>query len=81
MSDFGRTKKEAKRNYQDFVEKVDVKALENPSRPMTEEFLLGDADFVDWVKETFLAGIAEEVLQNRRLRHRLDGIKRRIFKM
>lgn len=55
MSNFGRTKKEAKRNYQDFVEKVDVKALENPSKQVTGGFLLGDADFVNWVKETFLS--------------------------
>lgn len=55
MSNFGRTKKEANRNYQDFVEKVDVKALENPSKQVTGGFLLGDADFVNWVKETFLS--------------------------
>ena len=60
LSNFGRTKKEARGNYRDFVENVDVKALENPSKQVTEGFLLGDADFVNWVKETFLAGRNDE---------------------
>ena len=60
LSNFGKTKKEGKRNYQDFVEKVDVKALENPSKQVTGGFLLGDADFVNWVKETFLSGRNDE---------------------
>ncbi len=60
LSNFGRTKKEARGNYRDFVENVDVKALENPSKQVTGGFLLGDADFVNWVKETFLAGRNDE---------------------
>jgi REP element-mobilizing transposase RayT len=60
LSNFGRTKKEAKRNYQEFVEKVDVNALENPSKQVSAGFLLGDADFVNWVKETFLADRNDE---------------------
>ena len=61
LSNFGRTKKEAKRNYRDFVEKVDIKALENPSKQVTEGFLLGDADFANWVKETFLTGRNDKI--------------------
>jgi len=55
MSHFGRTQKEARRNYRDFVEGVDFKALEDPSKQVTAGFLLGDADFVEWVKKTFLS--------------------------
>jgi len=57
---FGRNKKQAKGNYQDFVEKVDAKAVENPNKQVTEGFLLGDANFVKWVKETFLSGRNDE---------------------
>ena len=55
LSNFGRNKKEAKRNYKDFVEGGDIKGMENPSRHVTEGFILGDTDFVNWVKETFLS--------------------------
>ena len=55
LSSFGKNKKQARRNYQDFVEKVDAKALENPGDQVSEGFLLGDANFIKWVKETFLS--------------------------
>ena len=77
MSNFGRTKKEAKRNYQDFVEKVDVKALENPSKQVTGGFLLGDADFVNWVKETFLSerNDEKEIPQLKKLKPKVSLVK------
>lgn len=70
LSNFGSNKKAAKRNYKDFVEAVDIKAVEDLSKKVTEGFLLGDADFVNWVKETFLSGRDEEkeIPQLRRLK-------------
>jgi len=60
LSNFGGPKKAGRRNYQDFVEAVDIKAVEDWSKKVTEGFLLGDADFVIWVKETFLSGSGDE---------------------
>jgi chromosomal replication initiation ATPase DnaA len=34
---------------------VDPKTLESPSRHLTEGFILGDSDFVKWVKDNFLS--------------------------
>jgi REP element-mobilizing transposase RayT len=60
LSHFGRSKKEAKRNYKAFVEKADIRTLENPHKQLTEGFILGDLDFVNWVKETFLSKRPED---------------------
>ena len=38
----------------DFVEGVDIKGVENPNNQISEGFILGDTNFVNWVKETFL---------------------------
>ena len=37
-----------------------VKNVENPQRKVTEGFILGDLDFVNWVKGTFLSERADE---------------------
>ena len=55
LSGFGKSIKEAQKNYKDFVEGVDPKTLESPSRQLTEGFILGDSDFVKWVKDNFLS--------------------------
>lgn len=55
LSNFGKIKKEAKRNYKAFVEGVDIQSLENPSRHVTEGFILGNLDFIKWVKDNFLS--------------------------
>ena len=60
LSNFGKSKKEARRNYQDFVEGMDLKTIENPHNQITEGFILGDLDFVNWVKETFLSSRQDE---------------------
>ena len=60
LSNFGKSKKKAKRNYKDFVEGVDIKTLENPNRMVTEGFILGDSDFVNWIKGNFLSGRQDE---------------------
>ena len=60
LSHFGRRKKEAKRNYKAFVERADIRTLENPHKQLTEGFILGDLDFVNWVKEAFLSKRPED---------------------
>jgi len=56
LANFGKNKRGAKRNFKDFVEGTDLETLENPNRQVTEGFILGDTDFVNWVKKTFLSG-------------------------
>jgi putative transposase len=74
LSNFGKSKKEARRNYKDFVEKADIKALENPQKQVSEGFILGDADFVNWVKEAFLSGRTneKEIPQLRKLKPKVQ---------
>jgi hypothetical protein len=60
LSNFGKSKNKAKRNYKDFVEGADIKTLENPNRQVIEGFILGDSDFINWVKDTFLSGKKDE---------------------
>ena len=60
LSQFGKNRKGAEKNYKDFVEKVDIKKLENPEKELTGGFILGTPDFVNWVKETFLSNRSDE---------------------
>ena len=60
LSNFGKSKKAAKRNYKEFVEGVDIKTLENPNRMVAEGFILGDTDFVNWIKGKFLSARKDE---------------------
>ena len=39
---------------------MDIKTIENPHNQVTEGFILGNLDFVNWVKETFLSGRQDE---------------------
>jgi len=55
LSQFGRVRKEALTNYKDFVETVDAKRLENPEKELAGGFILGSADFINWVKQSFLS--------------------------
>lgn len=57
---FGRKRKEAIKNYKNFVEEVDVEALENPNKYVVGGFILGNTDFVSWVQDTFLSGRDDE---------------------
>lgn len=55
LSLFGSRTKQAKRNYQKFVDVKDWKSLQDPaSGNMAGGFILGGADFVGWIKKTFL---------------------------
>ena len=57
---FGRKKREAVKNFKLFVEGTDADSLENPTNRAAGGFILGDVDFVQWVKETFLYMREEE---------------------
>ena len=74
LSSFGRNKKEAKRNYKDFVEGVDINAVENPHKQVTAGFILGDRNFINWVKETFLSSKEgeKEIPQLKKLKPRVS---------
>ena len=60
LASFGKSKKAAQKNYRQFVEDVDIKSLKNPSKQVRGGFILGDTDFVKWVKDTLLAGRMDE---------------------
>jgi len=70
---FGAKRKDALRNYQNFVENIDVNALENPFRNAAGGFILGGKDFVSWVKDTFLSDgeAKKEIPQLTRLKPRV----------
>ena len=54
LSCFGKSQKESRRNYKQFVEGVDAMSVKNPFADVTGGLILGNADFVRWVKGTFL---------------------------
>lgn len=60
LSNFGKNRKEAQKNYRNFVEKIDAQAIENPDKLVTEGFLLGDVYFINWIKDTFLSNREDE---------------------
>ena len=60
LGNFGRNKNEARKNYQEFVEGVDIKSVKDPSKHLAGGFILGDTDFVNWVKDTFLSKREDE---------------------
>jgi hypothetical protein len=55
LENFGSNKKEAIKNYQEFVEGVDIRTVKDLSKHLVGGFILGDTDFVNWVKDTFLS--------------------------
>lgn len=60
LRNFGSNKNEARKNYQEFVEGVDIKAVKDPSKKLVGGFILGDTDFVNWVKDNFLSNREDE---------------------
>jgi REP element-mobilizing transposase RayT len=74
LSNFGNSKKAAQKNYKEFVEKVNIKTLENPSKHLTGGVILGDTDFVNWIKNTFLSERKDdkEIPQLRQLKPRIS---------
>jgi putative transposase len=54
LSQFGQKNKDAKQQYRAFVEMVDAVTFESPEKELTSGVILGTANFVKWVKETFV---------------------------
>jgi REP element-mobilizing transposase RayT len=73
LSNFGKNKEEARKSYREFVEGVDINTLKDPSKKLAGGFILGDTDFVNWVKETFLCkrDDEKEIPQLRKLKPRV----------
>ena len=57
---FGRKRKRAIEKYKEFVEAIEIESLENPNKKAEGGFILGEADFITWVKETFLFSREDE---------------------
>jgi len=55
LSQFGKHHREARKNYQAFVEAINPWTLEDPGKSPVGGFILGGVDFVNWIKETFLS--------------------------
>lgn len=55
LSNFGSNTKKARKSYKEFIEGVDINTVKNPSEQLEGGFILGELDFVNWVKETFLS--------------------------
>jgi len=55
LSLFGKRRKVAAKSYREFVENRSMAEVENPAVNLVGGFILGSSDFVNWVKETFLA--------------------------
>jgi hypothetical protein len=60
ISLFGRCRKVAAGNYQDFVKKINIAEVENPAGDLVSGFILNSSDFVNWTKKTFLAKRSEK---------------------
>jgi len=75
LSSFGKNKKAARKNYKYFVEGVDFSTLENPGKQIIAGLILGDTDFVNWVKDTFLSDRKDEkeMPQLRKLKPRISA--------
>jgi REP element-mobilizing transposase RayT len=76
LSQFGKRKKDAIRSYKSFVEGVKADALENPHEEIVGGLILGDMDFVNWVKEKFLSARdgEDEIPQLEKLKPSLETI-------
>lgn len=73
LSLFGNKKKQARVNYKKFVEEASPDDLKDPARDLSGGFILGSADFVIWIKESFLATRTDEneIPQLRELKPRI----------
>ena len=59
LAQFGDKRKKAQHDYRQFVEAVDHRALENPASKVVSGVILGDGEFVKWVKTTFLSNYSD----------------------
>ena len=73
LENFGRKKSEAIKKYREFVEGFDINTIKDPSKQLAGGFILGDTDFVNWVKDTFfsLREDEKEIPQLKKLKPRV----------
>ncbi len=74
LATFGKKKKEAVNNYKAYVEGIDIKTLKDPEEDIIGGFILGDIDFANWVKDTFLLPRNDEkkILQLKTLKPKIS---------
>lgn len=81
---FGKKRKATSRIYRDFVEKAKVMDIDDPGGDLVGGFILGDVNFVTWVKETFLVkrSAQKEVPQLKKLkpRHSIETVVEAVAK-
>jgi hypothetical protein len=70
LSQFGSSRRQASMNYRAFVEHVDITSLEDPYKHAIGGFILGGAEFANWVKQEFLSSRPHhvEIQQRKHLR-------------
>ncbi len=54
LSLFGKKLKKSKIAYRKFTEDIHIDSIENPAKDLVAGFILGNADYVNWIKKTFL---------------------------
>jgi len=71
---FRKKEKEAINNYKAYVEGIEIKALKDPEEDIIGGFILGDIDFISWVKGTFLStrNDEKEIPQLKRLKPKIS---------
>ena len=74
LSNFGTKKRVASQNYKAFHDEIESEMLENPAKGLVGGLILGDGEFVDWVKKTFLADRTDDsdIPQLKKLKPRIS---------
>jgi len=74
LARFGKKRRQAAKNYQSFVEEIDLKDIENPNSRVVEGFIMGETEFVSWVQKRFLSAKKEdkEIPQLSKLKPRIS---------
>ena len=74
LSQYSSRARVAKSQYKNFVEGIKIEELKNPMKDLTGGFILGGADFITWVKDSYLSARTEEkeIPQLKQLQQRVD---------
>lgn len=84
LGHFGSIEKDARKNYREFVEGVDIRTVEDPSEQLEGGFILGSTEFVKWIKDNYLSkrDDEKEIPQLKKLKPRvaLDRIAEQVGK-
>lgn len=76
LSQFGKKRKDAEKNYKHFVEDAEVEVIGNPSDNIVGGFILGAPEFVNWVKDTFLNHMAKQKAKSKNTDRLVSKIRR-----